>query len=150
MLVHAGCAVPEEYLYHLDYDCWVRLEEDGTALLGMTDIAQTRCGKIVSITFKALGRRIARGRTVAVIESAKWVGPFPAPLSGTLVATNAEGFAADGLIANRDPYGAGWLARIAPDRLDDERGDLVTGVEAFPHFREVIERDEISCMRCAD
>ncbi len=150
MLVHAGCAIPEEYLYHLEFDNWVRLEEDGSALVGMTDVAQTRCGKIVAMTFKAIGRRIARGRTVAVIESAKWVGPFPAPVSGTLVATNADGFAADGLIANRDPYGAGWVARILPDRLEEEREDLVTGVDAFPYFRELIERDELTCMRCAD
>ena len=47
MQVHAGCAIPEEYLYDLEFDNWVRLEHDGTATLGMTDVAQTRCGKIV-------------------------------------------------------------------------------------------------------
>src|SRR5688500_10151424 len=100
---------------------WVRLEDDGSALLGMTDVAQTRCGKIVSISFKPVGRVIPRGRTLAVIESAKWVGPFRNPLSGEILATNEDTFAADGLIANRDPYGEGWLVRVAPNALEEER-----------------------------
>lgn len=150
MQVVAGCAIPEEYLFSLEHDNWVRIEDDGTALVGLTDVAQTRCGKIVSITFKAIGRRLARGRTLAVIESAKWVGPFPAPLSGTLVESNREGFSADGLVANRDPYGAGWVARIAPDRLAEERGLLSDGIAAFDHYKAVIEREGITCMRCAD
>lgn len=150
MQVHRGCAIPEEYLFDVELNTWIRLEEDGSALLGMTDMAQTMCGKIVSISFKPIGRAVARGKTLAVIESAKWVGPFRTPLSGRLTATNEAAFAADGLIANRDPYGAGWLVRIAPGQLEAEREHLLDGVAAFPLFQEIIERDEITCMRCAD
>lgn len=150
MQVHRGCAIPEEYLYDVELNTWVRLQDDGSALLGMTDVAQSMCGKIVSISFKALGRTIARGRTIAVIESAKCVGPFRTPLTGRIVATNAEAFAADGLIANRDPYGAGWIACVEPSELSAEREHLLDGPAAFPLFREIIERDEITCMRCAD
>jgi glycine cleavage system H protein len=148
--VHKGCAIPEEYLYDVEMNTWVRLEDDGSALLGMTDVAQTMCGKIVSISFKPVGRVIPRGRTLAVIESAKWVGPFRNPLSGEILATNEDTFAADGLIANRDPYGEGWLVRVAPNALEEERGNLVDGREAFGLYQEIIERDEITCMRCAD
>lgn len=150
MQVHKGCAIPEEYLYDVEMNAWARIEDDGAVLFGMTDTAQTMCGKIVSISFKPLGTQVKRGRTLAVIESAKWVGPFRAPLSGEVVATNDEGFAADGLIANRDPYGAGWLVRLAPSALDDERDQLVDGREAFPLYQEIIDREEITCMRCAD
>lgn len=148
--VHNGCAIPEEYLYDVEMNTWVRLEDDGSALLGMTDPAQTMCGKIVSISFKPVGTVVKRGRTLAVIESAKWVGPFRNPLSGEVRATNEEAFAADGLVANRDPYGAGWLVRVAPSALEAERHHLLDGRAAFPLFREIIERDEITCMRCAD
>lgn len=150
MQVYAGCAIPEEYLYDLELNSWVRLEDDGSARLGMTDVAQTMSGKIVSITFKPVGRAVARGRTLAVIESAKWVGPFKAPLSCEILETNAEAFAADELIANRDPYGAGWMLRVRPTALDAERGQLSDGLAAFEHFKQVIEREEITCMRCAD
>jgi glycine cleavage system H protein len=149
--VYAGCALPEEYLYDLELDVWVRLEDDGSVRLGMTDVAQTLCGKLVSLTFqKHPGDRVRRRRTLVVIESAKWVGPFRSPLSGEVLEINEQAFQQDQLIANRDPYGKGWLVRLMPSALDDERGELVDGLEAFPHVRERIEREEIHCFRCAD
>jgi glycine cleavage system H protein len=151
MQVYAGCALPEEYLYDLEYNVWVRVEDDGSACLGMTDVAQTLCGKLVSITFqKRPGDRVRRGRTLVVIESAKWVGPFRSPLSGEVLEVNEDAFAADVLIANRDPYGQGWLVRLRPSALEDERGDLLDGRAAFPLVRAQIEREEIHCFRCAD
>ena len=51
-------------------------------------------------------------KSLVTIESAKWVGPFPAVLTGEIVATNEAAFHADILTANKDPYGAGWLVRI--------------------------------------
>jgi len=150
VLVHRGCAIPQDCRYDVDFNVWVRLEDDGSARMGMTDVAQTMCGKIVALSFKPVGATIPRGRTVAVVESAKWVGPFRSPLTGRLLETNEEAFAADGLIANRDPYGAGWLARLAPTALDAERGQLVGADVAFARYREIIDREDISCMRCAD
>ncbi len=151
MQVFAGCALPEEYLYDLELDVWIRLEDDGSARMGMTDVAQTLCGKLVSLTFqKHPGDRVRRGRTLVVIESAKWVGPFRSPLTGELLEVNEEAFRADQLLANRDPYGAGWLVRLAPSALEDERGELLDGLAAYPLVRERIEREEIHCFRCAD
>lgn len=150
MQVHRGCAIPEEYLYDFELNVWVLVLEDGTVRMGMTDVAQTLCGKIVSLSFKPVGATIRRGRTLAVIESAKWVGPFRSPLTGELLETNEQTFARDGLIANRDPYGAGWLVRLAPAALDEEGAPLIDGVEAFPLYRELTDRDDITCMRCAD
>ena len=151
MQVYAGCALPEEYLYDLELDVWVLIEDDGSARIGMTDVAQTLCGKLVSVTFqKRGGDRVRRGRTLAVIESAKWVGPFRSPLSGEVLEVNEAAFDADLLIVNRDPYGAGWLARLMPSSLETERGSLLDGVAALPAVRERIEREEIRCMRCAD
>lgn len=151
MQVFAGCALPEEYLYDLEHEVWVSLEHDGSARLGMTDVAQTLCGKLVSITFqKRPGDRVRRGRTLVVIESAKWVGPFRSPLSGEVLEVNEAAFQADQLIANRDPYGAGWLVRLMPAAIDSERAELLDGTAAFPVVRERIERDEIHCFRCAD
>jgi glycine cleavage system H protein len=149
--VFAGCALPEEYLYDLELDVWIRLEDDGSARLGMTDVAQTLCGKLVALTFqKHRGDRVRRGRTLVVIESAKWVGPFRSPLSGEVLEINEQAFQADQLIANRDPYGAGWLVRLMPSALEVERGELLDGLAAFPLVRKRIERDEIHCYRCAE
>lgn len=143
-----GCVVPDDLLYDVDLHVWVRLDGE-LAVLGMTDVAQTMGGRMVQISWKKTGRSYARGRTLAVIESAKWVGPFPAPLSGELLEVNEAAFAADIAVANRDPYGAGWLARVRPAALDSELGLLADGATAFARYQSLIEERGIRCYRCA-
>jgi glycine cleavage system H protein len=83
------------------------------------------------------------------VESSKWVGPFPTPLSGRLLAVNQLAFEDDIAVANRDPYGAGWMARIRPSELDVDRKFLVDGETAFEHYKAFIVENEIRCYRCA-
>jgi len=144
-----GCVIPRDLLYDVDSNVWVRVEGD-EVVLGMTDVAQTMCGKFVQITWKDPGRTVTRGKSLAIIESAKWVGPFPTPLTGEIVANNATGFAADLLAANRDPYGAGWLYRVRPSDFEGERDALVDGETAFERYKGFIESNDIRCFRCAD
>ncbi|MEK7422371.1 MAG: glycine cleavage system protein H [Actinomycetota bacterium] len=146
--VWRGCSVPDDLLYDVDHHVWVRFDGD-EAIVGMTDVSQTMCGRFVSVSWKRPGRPIIRGRPIAVVESAKWVGPFPAPLSGTLLANNEAAFADDIAVANRDPYGEGWIARLAPSRLDEELGLLVDGAEAFARYQTFIDENDIRCFRCA-
>ena len=150
MAVFMGCDIPESLHYDVERDVWARFEPAGEVTLGMTDPAQSRCGRLVSVRFKRPGRRIARGQSLATIESAKWVGPFPAVLSGEIVATNEAAFRADVLLANKDPYGAGWLVRLRPTDLEGERGGLVTGAEAFERYRARIRDLKLTCLRCAE
>jgi glycine cleavage system H protein len=144
-----GCIVPDDLLYDVELNVWVRLEGDA-AVLGMTDIAQTMGGRIVQVSWKKTGRSYQRGRSVAVIESAKWVGPFPTPLTGELLEVNENGFDADIAVANRDPYGTGWLARIRPADFAGERYHLIDGPGAFERYRALIEEQNIRCFRCAE
>jgi glycine cleavage system H protein len=148
-LIWHGCVVPDDLLYDVDLNVWVRLDA-GTAVLGMTDVAQTMGGRMVQVSFKKTGRTYARGRSVAVIESAKWVGPFPTPLTGELAEVNELAFAADVAIANRDPYGEGWLARLRPADLAGELHYLVDGAAAYDAYRALIDERGIRCFRCAD
>ena len=143
-----GCVVPDDLLYDVDLHVWIRLDSE-LATLGMTDVAQTMGGRMVQISWKKTGRGYARVRSLAVIESAKWVGPFPTPLSGELLEVNEAAFAADIAIANRDPYGAGWLARVRPAALDSELGLLADGPTAFARYQSLIEERGIRCYRCA-
>ena len=93
---------------------------------------------------------MSRGQHLATIESAKWVGPFPAALSGEIVATNEAAFKLDILAANKDPYGRGWLVRLRPDRLEEESALLLTGAAAVERYRRQIDENGINCMRCAE
>jgi glycine cleavage system H protein len=149
-VLYRGCELPDGLWYDVERDVWARVEGDGSVTLGMTDPAQTRCGKVVSVRFKAVGRRVRLGQSLATIESAKWVGPFPAILSGQIVATNEPAFGRDILLANKDPYGEGWLVRIRPDRLDEEQAALLTGAAALERYRARIDEAGINCMRCAE
>lgn len=142
-----GCSVPDDLLYDVGLNVWVRLSGD-IAELGMTDVAQTMGGRIVQVSWKRVGRSYPRGKPLAVIESAKWVGPFPTPLTGELIEVNEAGFSADPAIANRDPYGAGWLARLRPSALAGERAHLVEGAAAFEAYQALIEERGIRCFRC--
>ena len=148
--VYRGCVLPPDLYYSVPSDVWVRLEADGLVTLGMTDPAQTRCGKVVHVAFRRAGRRIERGKSIATIESAKWVGPLPSPMAGELIAANTASFEHDILIANRDPYGAGWLARLRPSDLAADLADLRTGESAVAAYRERIDELGIRCYRCVD
>ncbi len=89
-MIISGCDIPEDLHYDIERDIWARYEPSGEVTLGMTDPAQTRCGKVVSIRFKKVGRHVARGQSLVTIESAKWVGPFPAVLSGEMARYQAR------------------------------------------------------------
>lgn len=149
MQVYRGCAFPDDLLYAVAQDVWVRFEDD-IATLGMTDPAQSRCGKFVAVQFKAVGRVVVKGRAYATVESGKWVGPFPAVLSGEIVATNEAAFQRDVLVANRDPYGAGWLVKIRPTNWEEEKAGLLDAALAFVEYQKKIAELKINCMRCMD
>jgi|SRR5579859_962270 len=150
MAVYRGCEFPEDLLFDVERDVWVRRAADGLVTLGMTDPAQARCGKLVFVRMKAPGRQVERGKSLATIESAKWVGPLPAPLSGEIVETNARGFQRDVLSANKDPYGRGWLIRLRPTRLAEELPDLLPAQQAAEVYRTKLDALQLHCYRCVE
>lgn len=149
MSSYRGCFVPSDRSYDLEGDLWVRFEGD-LVRLGMTDVAQTRMGRMVSILIKKPGRRVRAGGSVATVESAKWVGPIHTPFSGEVVETNDAAFADDILIANRDPYEAGWVTIIRPDDVNAPFRPLIDGEAALEPYQARIDELEISCFRCED
>jgi glycine cleavage system H protein len=59
-------------------------------------------------------------------------------------------FEQDPAVANRDPYGLGWLVRLAPSNLEDERPLLVDGPTAFGHYKQLVDAEGIRCFRCEE
>ena len=148
-MIYYACDIPEDLYYDVERDVWIRFEGN-IAVLGMTDVAQTRCGKIAAISFRDVGKKIVQGKTLATIESAKWVGPFPAPFSCEIIETNEVGFVKDILLANKEPYTTGWLVKVKPIALESERSHLVTGNEATERYKMRIQELKINCLRCID
>ena len=97
---------------------WVRLEDDGTATIGITDHAQGALGDIVFIELPETGRTLADGEACAVVESVKAASDVYAALGGTVADVNEQIVEDPGLV-NRDPEGEAWFFRI---ELTDEGG----------------------------
>ena len=103
-------------------------------------------GKLAAVTVKAkaIGQEVAQGKSIATIESSKFVGPVPAPATGVLVRGNDK-LASDPNLAISDSYGEGWIAEMKPSNWDGEKGSLVTGAAGLAAYQKKLEAENISC-----
>jgi glycine cleavage system H protein len=138
-----NCNIPDDLLYQVDKHVWARPEPDGTVLIGVTDVAQKLAGKIIVVTPKRVGRSVTRGQSAGTVESSKWVGPVPCPLSGEIVAVN-DGPQTNPAVLNEDPYG-NWIVRLQPSAWEEEKGELVTGPEGVEAYRQLLVTEGIDC-----
>ncbi|AEJ41677.1 glycine cleavage H-protein [Sulfobacillus acidophilus TPY] len=145
-----GCELPEGLWFQVAQDVWVKPLEDGSVRVGMTDPAQTRAGRLLTMQVR-VGKTVAVGKNLATVESGKWVGPIPAPLPGKIVEANPVVLNNPNII-NRDPYGEGWVLRLQPTVTFDqwESMGLVTGPVAVEQYREKLKAENLTCLRCAD
>jgi glycine cleavage system H protein len=139
----ANCNIPDDLWYMVEKHVWAR-QEDGLIVVGLTDVAQHLAKNIISVTPKAAGRRITQGKSVATVESSKWVGPVPSPVEGELAEVN-EALATDPGIVNREPYGAGWIAKLRPETWDPAAAGLVTGEDGVAAYQAFLAAEGISC-----
>lgn len=143
MALVKNCNLPEDLHYLVERHVWARRDGD-LVIVGMTDVAQNLAKTIISVTLKAAGKAVKKGRNVATVESGKWVGPVPAPVSGEIVEINQELTTKPSLI-NSDPYEAGWVAKIRPADWDADSTDLVTGPDGLEAYRSFLEAEGIVC-----
>ena len=112
-----------ELRYTQDHE-WVRIDDDGTAVVGITDYAQEQLGEIVFVELPEVGDEIERGAEAAVIESVKAASELFAPVSGTVARVN-EALNDEPALVNEDPTGEGWFLQIETDG-DDSLDGLMT------------------------
>ncbi|PKN77714.1 MAG: glycine cleavage system protein H [Deltaproteobacteria bacterium HGW-Deltaproteobacteria-1] len=101
---------PTDRLYSKDHE-WVKDNGDGTAVVGITDYAQEMLTDIVFVELPPIGKKVAQGEPVAVVESVKSVSDVYAPVSGEVINVNGELENAPDLI-NSDAFGKGWIATL--------------------------------------
>lgn len=109
--------VPEELRYAKTHE-WVRQEDDGTLIMGISDHAQELLGDLVYVELPEVGRTVQAQEELAVVESVKAAADVYGPVAGEVVAVN-ESLVDSPELVNRDPYGEGWLIRIRPESTDD-------------------------------
>ena len=144
-----SCLLPDDLWYHVEHNVWLRDHGDGSYELGMTDIAQTMAGALIHCRPKPAGpKTIAEGKSLATVESGKWVGPVKAPFDCTVVAKNDQ-VEADAGIMNKSPYKLGWIVRVKPVAGPAALAKLVQGQAAHDGFRDYMDRNKLGdCIHC--
>ena len=143
MATVSNCNLPEDLYYVVEKHVWAS-HEDGVVTVGLTDVAQNLAKGIISVSPKKVGRRVEAGKSVATAESSKWVGPVPCPVNGEIIEVNETAVADPGIV-NRDPYDAGWIAKVRPDDWAAESAGLATGETGIAEYAAFLEREGISC-----
>lgn len=112
--------IPDDLRYSSDHE-WVRVTNEGTVRVGITDYAQNSLGDIVFVQTPEPGTEVEAGDALGEVESTKSVSDVLAPVSGTVTARNDTLDSTPELI-NSDPYGDGWMIEIElsdPSSMDD-------------------------------
>ncbi|MCY3597116.1 MAG: glycine cleavage system protein GcvH [Rhodospirillales bacterium] len=95
--------------YTKDHE-WISVDGD-LATVGITEYAQDQLGDIVFVELPEVGRTVAAGEEVAVVESVKAASEVYAPVAGQVAETNPVLSDAPETV-NADATGDGWFLRI--------------------------------------
>lgn len=108
--------VPADLRYTESHE-WIRAEDDGTVVLGITAHAQSELGELVFVDLPEAPQQVAQGDALAVVESTKAASDVYSPVDGELVAVNGALEDSPELV-NQQPYGEGWILRLRPGGAD--------------------------------
>ncbi|MFN9710307.1 MAG: glycine cleavage system protein GcvH [Bacteroidota bacterium] len=101
---------PAQLKYTKDHE-WIQLNEDGTAVIGITDFAQSELGDIVYVEVNTVGQTLEAEAVFGTVEAVKTVSDLFLPVAGTIIEVNGNLNDAPEQI-NQDPYGNGWMVKI--------------------------------------
>jgi glycine cleavage system H protein len=101
---------PSDLKFTKDHE-WVRVSGD-TATIGITDFAQSQLGDIVFVDVPTVGETLEQHGVFGTIEAVKTVSDLFCPVSGEVTEFNGALDDAPETV-NRDPYGEGWIIRVA-------------------------------------
>ena len=139
-----GCVVVKDLHYNIKNNTWIKVVDDNTVVVGMTDIAQSLAGPLLHAKTKSPGTARRLGKPIATVESGKYVGPVKSPVTGEITKVN-EALASDAGLINRSPYRDGWIVEMSAENLAEDLADMVTGDDAVTAYTEKIEQEGIEC-----
>src|SRR3982074_3571964 len=128
-------SVPAELRYTQEHE-WVAIE-GGTATIGITDCATQALGDVVYVSLPEVGAAVTAGEPCGEIESTKSVSDLYSPVDGEVTEVNPDVDENPGLI-NSDPYGAGWLFKVALPAAD---GELPPGLLSAAEYEDLTSSD---------
>ena len=140
------CVFPDDLLYDLENNTWLRIEENGDVTVGVTSVLPAIAGRLTQARLKSPEVAIQRGQSLGTLESLKFVGPVPSPVSGILLKTN--GLIVDRpRIINDSPYQEGWIASLKPSHLALERILLSKSTESKTLLVRKVAEFHVRCFK---
>jgi glycine cleavage system H protein len=122
--------IPVELKYAKTHE-WVRVEDDGSVTVGISDSAQDQLGDMVFVEVPETGRTVTAEEACAVVESVKAASDVYAPIPGEIVEVN-NSLADSPEAVNQDAYGEGWIFRLQPS--DASALDALMDAETYESF----------------
>lgn len=126
--------IPSELKYAKSHE-WVKLGDDGIVTIGITQHAQSLLGDLVFVEPPEVSTVVSARDDAGVVESVKAASDIYAPVSGEIIEVN-ESLSDTPELINSDPYGEGWIFKIA---LSDE-GELSELLDA-DEYAELVESE---------
>jgi glycine cleavage system H protein len=127
--------VPDNYRYTREHE-WLKLEDDGSITIGISDHAQEALGELVFVETPETGAQFATGDACAVVESVKAASDIYCPVGGEVTEIN-EALADEPELVNGSPYENGWIFKLRPD--DATVLDELMGAEDYERFLTELE-----------
>ncbi|MEL7023180.1 MAG: glycine cleavage system protein GcvH [Pseudomonadota bacterium] len=127
--------VPGDLIYTQEHE-WLRLDDDGSVVIGITEHAQEALGDLVYVELPEVGQTLSSGDGLAVVESVKAASDVYVPIEAEVVGVN-EALADAPEKVNEDPYGEGWIARVTP--ADRDALDALMNADAYQEFLDNLD-----------
>lgn len=108
---------PSDLKYTKDHE-WIKLNNDNTATIGITDFAQSELGDVVFVDINTVDKDLSSGEVFGTIEAVKAVSDLFMPVSGKIIEVNSA-LNSNPELVNKDPYNDGWMVKIQLTNSDE-------------------------------
>ncbi len=109
--------IPADLRYTKDHE-WIKMIDDTTALIGITDFAQRELGDIVYVEVNTVDKPLNYEEVFGTVEAVKTVSDLYLPVAGTITEVNG-GLNDKPELVNNDPYGEGWMVKLTVNNPAD-------------------------------
>jgi glycine cleavage system H protein len=130
--------IPDNLLFTEEHE-WLRLLDDGTAYIGISDFAQEQLGEVVFVELPELGEKVVAGDEFGSIESVKASSEMYCPVSGEVLEVN-EALSDSPENVNQSPYDDGWMIKVKLEDLSETHG--LMDPEAYAYHIKRSDVDE--------
>ena len=118
-----GFDVPMNYYFHNGH-AWARIESGGYIRVGLDDFALKVLGKADGLDLPLMGKELDQGKAGWGLKRRENVADVLSPIDGIIVEVNSE-VREKPHVANREPYGDGWLFMVRTPDVDATMGKLM-------------------------